>query len=203
MSVDTSSELCGTCHSGVHSPTYEEWLLSDHATMNIDCQTCHDPHSNEMRADDVNELCGRCHEESTDGSAHNIDGMECSFCHMYGAQELRGPGEPSEGTGHSFDIPPDVCAECHGMTHTLTVDDVTAEERVAAIVEQNTGSEVEGTEEPAPADEEANTEEVTTAMADLETQAKDNLDIGLAGGGLGGLLLGGAMVWFIRRGKSE
>jgi predicted CXXCH cytochrome family protein len=196
MMVDTSAELCGDCHSGVHSPTYEEWLLSDHGTMNIDCLTCHDPHNDAMRADNVNQLCSRCHEEATTGTAHNIEGMECSFCHMYGAQELSGPGESSQGTGHTFNIPPDVCASCHGMTHTLTVDEVAEDEETGAeVAEAEAGS---ATEPQASADP----EELETTIAELEARARDNLDLGLAGGGLGGLLLGGAMVWFIRRGKS-
>jgi hypothetical protein len=191
MLVDTSAELCGTCHSGVHSPAYEEWLLSEHGTMNIDCLTCHETHNDNMRADNVNELCGRCHEESADGSAHNIEGMECSFCHMYGAQQLRGPGEVSLGTGHTFEIPPDVCASCHGMEHTLTISEVDEEDE---SVEPTPVAESE------PALE---IEELQGRVYELEDRARENLDLGLAGGGLGGLLLGGAMVWMIRRGRQS
>lgn len=195
--VDSSAELCGTCHSGVHSPTYEEWLLSDHGTMNIDCQTCHQPHDDGLRASDSNELCGRCHLESTDGSAHNIEGMECSFCHMYGAQQLSGPGEQTQGTGHTFDIPPDVCAACHGMTHTLTVDDVADEPQEIAEVaaaQEDEGASAESVEAEEP--EEADAE-------NLEQPTRDNFDLGLAGGGLGGLLIGASIVWLIRREKAE
>jgi hypothetical protein len=195
MSVDTSAELCGDCHSGVHSPTYEEWLMSDHGTLNIDCQTCHQPHEDGLRADNANELCGRCHQESADNSVHSIAGMECSFCHLYGAQELSGPGEEQQGTGHTFSIAPDVCASCHGMTHTLTVGDVAEESE-----ETDTGAE---TESETPSEPDADIEELENRIADLEQRSRENLDIGLAGGGLGGLLLGGAMVWFVRREKAE
>lgn len=193
MSVDTSAELCGSCHSGVHSPTFEEWLLSDHGTMGIECLTCHDPHNDGMRADNVNELCGRCHkDQSADDNVHNMTGMDCSFCHMYGAQQLRGPGEDSPGTGHAFDIAPDVCAECHGMTHTLTVSDVSEDSIDAAAVDNAADA----------ADETEDVEMLEEQVVELEERAQSNLDLGLVGGGLGGIVLGAAGVWALRRGKT-
>ncbi len=31
ITVDYSAELCGSCHTGSHHPTYDEWEISDHA----------------------------------------------------------------------------------------------------------------------------------------------------------------------------
>lgn len=182
MTTDKSSELCGTCHTGTHAPDYDQWLMSDHATMNIGCNDCHVAHSNKLRLEDPTELCVSCHDFGPE-DIHGQEGMACHDCHMYRSEDqttdpLSGR---ASGSGHTFGITAEVCSECHGMTHTLTAD----------------GKAVfEGTDP-------AYTEQLETEVATLETEAQRRFDVGLTGGGIGGLVLGVTIPWLLRFRRRE
>jgi hypothetical protein len=100
--VDISAALCGTCHTGTHQPTYEQWQKSGHATVN---QTV---------AEDITQTggfytntCGVCHvgdiyyratlqgetvpDNAFVGSAvGSLNGIACAICH-----------DPHERTGNA------------------------------------------------------------------------------------------------------
>lgn len=174
MTVDDSSALCGTCHSGPHAPDYDEWIVSGHATMGIDCVDCHQSHSAKIRMDDPTQLCISCHTIEGDSDLHGTEGMACHDCHMYqGSEVVDTLSGRKESTGHTFSIPAAVCASCHGMTHTLT----TADETVQAT--------------PTP--------DLSSQLADMEDQASSNLNLGLTGGGIGGLVVGVSIPFLLRR----
>jgi len=99
MTVDSSSELCGQCHTRdaenriaakggfiKHHEQYDEWLHSPHgATRGPGCNDCHDSHSS-TKFDDVaagtgmTADCTSCHSDITH-MEHN--GMpDCIDCHM-------------------------------------------------------------------------------------------------------------------------
>jgi predicted CXXCH cytochrome family protein len=176
MTVDKSSQLCGQCHTGTHSPNYDEWLVSKHATVNVGCVDCHNTHAGHLKMADTSELCTSCHKTAAADSVHGVDGMTCTDCHMAkGDQVVDSLSGQRNGAGHTFSIPANVCAKCHGMTHTLKQQDKNLK--------------------PAPS-----AEEVAAQMSTLQKKADNNLNVGLTGGGIAGLVLGAlASVVLLRR----
>jgi predicted CXXCH cytochrome family protein len=180
MTTSTDAAVCGQCHTGNHAPDYDEWLTSDHATMNITCLDCHQSHDTGLVIADPTELCASCHEDQMDDSVHGQEGMACHDCHMAPGDEVTDPiSGRTNGAGHTFEIPSSVCADCHGMTHALKKN-AGEEDNVAAM-------------------EEALNEQ----MAELEDKANNNLNLGLAGGGIGGLLVGLVIPFVILRRRGD
>lgn len=175
MAVNDSPELCSECHTGPHAADYDSWLMSDHATLNIGCGDCHQDHSADLHMEDATALCANCHSDELDATIHGEAGMSCVDCHMNPGGDTLDPlsGNPVSGL-HSFGIAPDTCAECHGMTHTLTADGDSAT--------------------LAPADHASNQQ-----IAELEAEATNKLNLGLTGGGIGGLVLGITIPWVLYR----
>ncbi len=100
MGMDSSSELCGQCHTRdaehripakggfiKHHEQYDEWLHSPHGGLNgPGCNDCHDPHAS-VKFDDVaagegvkaDASCESCHS----GMTLNHSSMAtCTDCHM-------------------------------------------------------------------------------------------------------------------------
>lgn len=177
MTVDKSSELCGKCHTGTHAPDYDQWLMSEHATMNIGCNDCHQSHSYEIHMETPSELCLNCHAFKTE-DIHGEQGMECNDCHMFSSGDVIDLlSQRASGPGHTFGITAEVCSSCHGMTHTLAPD---------------------GTDVSTSAAEEY-AEELETEVSELEEQSQQRFDLGLTGGGIGGLVLGITIPWLLRK----
>ncbi len=59
MSVIPDAEMCAGCHK----TTTDEWHASVHSQAGIQCQDCHNPHSQTPKAETVTELCSNCHKE--------------------------------------------------------------------------------------------------------------------------------------------
>src|SRR5574341_428619 len=174
MTVDKSSELCGTCHTGTHAPDYDQWLVSDHATMNIGCTDCHQSHNTALHFDNPTELCVSCH-QGLDEDTHGVQGMACHDCHMAAGDEVVDQfSGATNGPGHSFAITPGVCQKCHGMTHSLAPD--------GTLLTMS---------QTAP-DDSAQTQE------DAD-RANQQLNLGLTGGGISGLIIGIAVPWLLHR----
>jgi len=140
MSIDTRSDACGSCHnrggynttipaSGGFTKHHEqgnEHLNSPH--VNLNCVTCHDPHTAVVYADEagvepVRAVCESCHAEATESFnasalAQEHTAVECIDCHMpksaksalaFGPYEgdIRSPTNPYVTTGFA-------CLNCHG-----------------------------------------------------------------------------------------
>lgn len=174
MTVDNSSELCGSCHTGTHAPDYDQWLVSDHATMNIGCADCHQSHNTALHFDDnPTELCGSCH-QGLDEDTHGSQGMACHDCHMAAGDEVVDPlSGQTNGAGHTFGIPANVCSNCHGMTHSLAADGTMA----TVDLPEDNADQCEAAKE----------------------QANRQLNLGLTGGGISGLIIGIAVPWLLHR----
>ncbi|MBN1967517.1 MAG: hypothetical protein JW910_22875 [Anaerolineae bacterium] len=170
------SAICGRCHSGAHAPTYDEWLASSHSAIGIDCVDCHTPHENGLLLGDVNTTCGDCHQEALVDEVHMGDDMTCVDCHM--ARPEYTEGQPPPQTGHTMNIDPSVCADCHGNTHVLTAEGVSE-------------------------DDLAHIEAMQAQIDQLEETASQNLNFGVIGGALGALLLGLIVVFVLRVGRSS
>jgi predicted CXXCH cytochrome family protein len=168
-----ASEVCAQCHSGAHSPTYNEWLASDHKTAGVDCVDCHTPHDNGLILGDVNSTCGDCHEGAMVDEVHMGDDMTCVDCHL--TRRKTEDGVHVLETGHTMTAEAAVCSECHGNTHDLTVSESQRPpEEISEIVMLR--------------------EEVDT----LEEEADNNRNSGLIGGALGTLVVF-AMAFFLFR----
>lgn len=164
VEIATDSAVCGTCHTGEHAPTYNEWLVSSHSVAGIDCVDCHTPHNNGLLLNDVNSTCASCHIEATTDTVHMGEDMTCVDCHM--ARQHREDGVFVVQTGHSMSIDPGICANCHGDIHLLTSGETQLSH-------------------------EGQTRLVTleTEVTELQAAAQDNLNNGIVGGAIGALVL--------------
>ena len=107
-SVTIASSLCGTCHTGSHHPTIDEWEESSHATV---LETV----AEELVAGDANGVqnCGVCHsgdvnyakvimeDEIADDAfvgmdVEDLNGITCAICHDPHAK-TNNAADPDEG----------------------------------------------------------------------------------------------------------
>src|SRR4030066_585589 len=187
MPITPNADLCGPCHK----TTTDEWHASVHGQQGIQCQACHNPHSQTPKADSVTELCITCHQErggSFTHSTHANAGLECSNCHMFTSPRTNDPIMGLVPTGHTFSVGSDACIACHKDTvHTrdeivkLTGEVAALESIDAATLEQTVQSQEQ-------------------EISDLKVQSANRLYIGLAQGAIVGLLTGGAAAWVVSRG---
>lgn len=173
MPIAESSEACGRCHSGEHSPEYNEWLVSDHSLFNIDCVDCHVAHDNSLRLGDVNTTCGDCHQDAMNDEVHMGEDMTCVDCHMTRSYN------DGEVIHHTMFFDPKTCATCHGDIHNLQADltrglDDTGRSLLASMQQ-----------------------EVDT----LRTKADTSLQSGIVGGAVGALVLVGFLFLALRIGR--
>lgn len=185
MVVDKSGAQCGTCHSGAHAPTYDEWLASAHEQMGVDCVDCHTPHNNGLILRDVNTTCGSCHAEALVDEVHMGQDMTCVQCHMQ--RTLDDDGVHVVATGHTMSIDPGTCAECHGKVHLLTTKDKEGEGIAVEL--------------PLTPEERAEVKRLEEQVTELEDTARTNWNSGVVGGALGMFIVAIAAVGLLRRGK--
>ncbi|MFN8447750.1 MAG: ammonia-forming cytochrome c nitrite reductase subunit c552 [Anaerolineae bacterium] len=164
VEIATDSAVCGTCHTGEHAPTYNEWLVSSHSAAGIDCVDCHTPHNNGLILNDVNATCESCHEEAKTDDIHMGEDMSCVDCHM--TRQVQENGVNVVQTGHSMAIDPGICANCHGAIHLLSSGE-------SNLTDQ----------------EKSRLTTLETQVTELQTTANDNLNSGIVGGALGALVL--------------
>lgn len=103
--------MCGDCHTS----TYQEWSSSAHGTPEIQCSTCHDPHTQQLVASE-NELCMTCHESAPETYSHiSHPEQTCADCHWHKAEVseahfISGNLLPS---GHDGRVKTQTCNTCH------------------------------------------------------------------------------------------
>jgi hypothetical protein len=190
MQASNASILCGQCHSGAHAPTYHEWLASPHSEAGVDCVDCHTPHNNGLilgsgtegllTQGSVNETCGSCHPETLVDEVHMGDDMSCEDCHI--ERRLADDGIHVVATGHTMNIAPETCSECHGSVHVVSTEDAAPEPELTTA-EQNRVEELEG--------------EVERLEEDVQTKWNS----GVVGGAIGMMVV--ILIGFVilRRGK--
>jgi predicted CXXCH cytochrome family protein len=185
MPIKPDADLCSTCHK----QTTDEWKASPHSAAGVQCQSCHNPHSQTPKAASITELCGNCHKERGDSFTHGTHanaGLECSNCHMYHPPREGNPIMGLVPTGHTFSVGSETCIGCHQDTvHTRDT-----------IVQLTGGQAI-----PTPDTEELQQvvhqqeEEITS----LEARSSIRLYTGLAQGAIVGLVTGGAAAWVVSR----
>jgi len=86
---------------------YDDWKNSAHGEINVDCSSCHNPHSQQiMTVGDNKTACETCHTSQKDDAQHSTHaaaGLTCKECHI----------NTDENTGHTFKVGSDTCLKCH------------------------------------------------------------------------------------------
>ncbi len=186
MPIEPNAELCETCHQS----TTAEWRASPHAAADIQCQSCHNPHSQTPRAETVTELCTNCHKDMEDTFAHSTHaekGVECSNCHMYTPPRTEDAIMGLIPTGHTFLVGSEACIGCHQDTvHTRDT------------IVQLTGQSAAAPEIDTDAMEQTIVEQ-EAAIQNLEAQSTVRLYTGLVQGAIVGLAVGGVAAWVVSK----
>lgn len=197
------TEYCGTCHT----TTLSEWKKTGHATSDVGCMDCHDPHSQEPLFENPDDLCINCHRDGMDdylNDLHVTKDIGCVDCHALVIPPEEIPDDGIVPTGHSFDITPQTCVACHtDALHagfTLPGYEHGASEAVADQ-EGGTGAEDAGQEGAQPRRPETAEETLnpTQRIQALETALASAKVSNLFQGAVIGLVLGGSTAWIVAR----
>jgi predicted CXXCH cytochrome family protein len=184
MELQPNAELCSTCHKS----TTDEWRASKHAGAGVQCQNCHNPHSQTPKAATITELCANCHKErgaSYTHGTHSSAGLECSNCHMYRAPRTQDPIQGLVPTGHTFFVGSDACIGCHQDTvHT----------RDQILKLSGEVAEVETTDIDTLKKQLSEQEEKITS---LQSQSAVRVYTGLIQGAIIGLITGAVAAWVV------
>ena len=118
MPLPITSEVCRDCHKR----TYQEWQISQHSQNDIRCFDCHGVHTQTMRSNGDDLLCGACHSKRLEDFAHathQLEGLHCNSCHMPVSAEPENVIEGAGAAGHTLFVGAEICGRCHGDTvHT-------------------------------------------------------------------------------------
>jgi predicted CXXCH cytochrome family protein len=184
--IQPDAELCATCHK----TTKDEWQASVHSQVGIQCQDCHNPHSQTRKAETVTGLCTNCHKDRGDTFTHSTHanaGLECSNCHMYSSPRLNDPIEGLVPTGHTFSVGSDACVGCHQETVHSRNEIVKLSGEITEIQNADLGT----------------LQQQKTALEDevstLKTRSTVRLYTGLAQGAIVGLIMGGTAAWIVSK----
>jgi len=181
-SVESQALTCDTCHAD----KAKEWVSSRHGEIALGCATCHEPHSQQQKVLDDNQIiCANCHKaqfESSHDSTHAAAGLTCENCHL------------GEDSGHTFKATIVSCESCHSDIHE-------ANQLIAAgvMVEPEATEPAEAlaeATEPAVASVEATAETVVEADA-AESPAKGGINLPSWLLLIAGFLIGGIGAWAI------
>ena len=162
MPVDRTTELCARCHSDTRFG-WQDWKASTHYQRDLNCTTCHDPHSASLKTvavpqggekmDQVSQLCVTCHQESSMDfslTAHADKNISCADCHVKEAENSE--VAPHAVPDHSFEASLASCNTCHAQqmhspTEAINTKEATppiaaapAEEMKAASITPEPGS---------------------------------------------------------------
>jgi hypothetical protein len=176
--------LCANCHK----TTTDEWRASKHGQVGINCESCHDSHSQKPRAETVNALCGTCHKDTGTSFTHGThanSGLECNDCHMNAASHTTSTGGLF-ATGHTFAVGSEACINCHKDTvHTRdTIVQLTGQDTGKALSQEELAKQVQEQEQ---------------TIKSLEAQSSVRLYTGLMQGAIVGLVIGGVAAWVVAR----
>jgi hypothetical protein len=184
MPVTPDYTLCAKCHK----TTTDEWRASKHGQINLDCEACHNSHSQEPRAASVNELCTNCHKDTGDSFTHGThanSGLSCNDCHMSAASHTSSTGGLF-ATGHTFVVGSEACINCHK-------DTVHTRDTIVKLSGEQTGDALTTDELEMKVSEQEQT------IQSLKSQSSVRLYTGLMQGAIVGLIVGGMAAWVVSR----
>ena len=193
------TEYCGSCHT----TTLGEWHQTGHASDDIGCMDCHDPHSQQPLFAEADEMCVNCHEDSMGDyleDTHIQEGIGCVDCHALVIPPEELPEDGIVPTGHAFTITPATCVACH-------TDALHAGFSLPGYEHGAAAATAEGeTEGFVPTEAEDTITETAETSVELSPEQKvQTLEAALANrnvtllfqGGVIGLALGGSTAWFV------
>ena len=182
MTVTPDYTLCARCHK----TTTDEWQASKHGQISLDCEACHNSHSQKPLAASVSELCMNCHKDTGSSFTHGThanSGLDCGDCHMAAASHTSSTGGLF-ATGHTFVVGSEACINCHK-------DTVHTRDTIVKLSGEQTG-------EALTLDElEKKVSEQENAIQGLEAQNTVRLYTGLIQGAIVGLIVGGVAAWVV------
>jgi hypothetical protein len=113
ITLRVDSSMCKDCHAD----TFAQWENSIHGAEDVQCISCHESHSQEMRLTDER-LCESCHRESLTDSlhtAHWATEATCTTCHMAMGDEsaARAAGEVPAPDHDFVTVSSTGCLDCH------------------------------------------------------------------------------------------
>ena len=195
--VDTY--YCGSCHT----TTLSEWRSTGHASSDVDCMDCHNPHSQQPLFDNHDDLCINCHKDSMGdylNDLHVQQDIGCVDCHALVIQPDVTPEDGIVPTGHGFTISPQTCVACH--TDALHAGfTLPGYENGAANATFHAGTDEEqaSTEgaQPLTETDQANNLTDPQRIQTLETALASSRVSNLFQGAMIGLVLGGSTAWFV------
>ena len=194
------TEYCGSCHT----TTLSEWRKTGHATSDVGCMDCHNPHSQESLFENSDDLCINCHRDGMGdylNDLHVQKDIGCVDCHALVIPPDVAPEDGIVPTGHSFNISPQTCVACH--TDALHAGfTLPGYENGASLAgdfhggEEGEGEEAEGAKplEQTGVEDDLNT---TQQLQALETALASSRVSNLFQGAVIGLVLGGSTAWIV------
>jgi predicted CXXCH cytochrome family protein len=186
MAIQPDANLCSTCHK----QTTDEWRASIHSGAGVQCQACHNPHSQTPMADSITALCTNCHKQRGDSfthSTHSNAGLECSNCHMYTPPRTDDPIGGLAPTGHTFSVGSEACIGCHQET-VHTRDELV---KLGGVVLPTPEISIDDLKQEITTQE----EQIHT----LQVSSQSRLYTGLIQGAIIGLVTGGAAAWIVSK----
>lgn len=184
MPITPDYTLCARCHK----TTTDEWQASKHGAVKINCEACHNSHSQAPRAESINALCTNCHKDTGNSFTHGThanSGLQCSDCHMAATSHTDATGGLF-ATGHTFSVGSEACVNCHK-------DTVHTRDTILQLSGQTTG------EAPSAEELEKTVQEQEQEIQNLESQSSVRLYTGLIQGSIVGLTMGGVAAWIVSR----
>jgi len=182
MPITPDYTLCARCHK----TTTDEWQASKHGQVGINCESCHNSHSQKPLAPTISELCMNCHKDTGSSFTHGThanSGLECSDCHMAAVSHTSSTGGLF-ATGHTFVVGSESCINCHK-------DTVHTRDTIVKLSGEQTGEALTLGELEKKVSEQEHT------IQDLESQNTVRLYTGLIQGAIVGLIVGGVAAWVV------
>lgn len=194
------TEYCGTCHT----TTLSEWKKTGHATSDVGCMDCHNPHSQGPLFEDPDDMCINCHRDGMGdylNDLHVTKDIGCVDCHALVIPPEVIPDDGIVPTGHAFDITPQTCVACHtDALHagfTLPGYEHGAAQANGAGSDAQDGETGDGAQPREPVREDENGLNPNQRIQALETALASAKVSNLFQGAVIGLVLGGSTAWIV------
>jgi predicted CXXCH cytochrome family protein len=193
------TDYCGSCHT----TTLSEWRKTGHASADVGCMDCHEPHSQQPLFENYDDLCINCHQDDMEdylNDLHVQKDIGCVDCHALVIPPDVAPDDGIVPTGHSFNITPETCVACHTDALHAGFHLPGYENGAAANGDSQPVASVEEGEEGAkPLEHPEDDSEMssTQQIQALETALASSRVSSLFQGAVIGLVLGGSTAWVV------
>lgn len=195
VDLNRSSAVCADCHLVTHS----ELRASAHYAEGLTCTSCHYAHNNGLRLTTEVEQCLNCHENQLNDFAHAShveSNMTCRDCHGYVDPGAVTPVDGLGPTGHDFQANMSACMDCHEDIELVAVTD--PNKPPDGFTSQQTRASIASGQETA-----LRANQLEAVLQTVLLQQRNSVVMAVIEGLVGGLAIGGAVVWIIIRRRSR